>query len=78
MNSILRKVDENGHRIIVRNDHSPEREIVTGFGSISVKKFLELTRRKLDPEIDERFFSIILPRYVRKTANILDKMPKSV
>ena len=38
------KVDEKGNRIVVRNGHSPEREIITGLGSFSVKA----------PRVDEK------------------------
>lgn len=31
------KIDDTGRRIVVRNGHSPEREIVTGLGPFTVK-----------------------------------------
>jgi len=57
--------DEHGHRLVVRNGHMPEREVLTGAGPLTVKK----------PRIDDRregqrFTSAILPPYLRRTPSI--------
>ncbi|MBI9100490.1 MAG: IS256 family transposase [Spirochaetaceae bacterium] len=68
------KVDENGHRIVVRNGHLPERVIVSGLGPFSVKR-PRVDDRKLDPEKDERVSSTILPRYLRKIPSVDNLIP---
>jgi transposase-like protein len=57
--------DANGHRLVVRNGHQPQREICTGAGPLSIKK----------PRIDDRraghrFTSAILPPYMRRSPSI--------
>lgn len=32
------KTDENGRKIVVRNGHMPERELITGIGRVRVKQ----------------------------------------
>ena len=32
------KVDERGHRMVVRNGQMPQRELVTGIGRVAIKK----------------------------------------
>jgi putative transposase len=59
--------DDDGHRLVVRNGHAPERGVQTGLGAISVKQ-----PRVNDKWIDDdgnrfRFTSSILPPYLRKT-----------
>ena len=38
------KIDENGHRKVVRNGHMPARELVTGIGRVPIKQ----------PRVDDR------------------------
>jgi len=68
------KIDENGHRLVVKNGYNPEREILTGLGPFSVKA-PRVDDRKLDLEIDGRFSSSILPRYLRKIPSIDNLIP---
>jgi putative transposase len=53
--------DENGQRLVVRNGHLPEREIVSGVGPIRVRQPRVRHRDK------GRFSSAILPKYMRRT-----------
>jgi len=56
--------DENGQRLVVRNGHLSEREIVSGIGPINVRQ--PRVRRR-----DQgRFTSAILPRFMRRTPSI--------
>ena len=57
------KVDENGHREVVRNGHMPARELVTGIGRVPIKQ-PRVDDRQLAKEGEERFSSAILPRYL--------------
>jgi len=65
--------DSQGHRLVVRNGHLPERQILTGVGSIPVRQPRIHDRR---PEGDgERFSSKILPPYLRKAKTIEALIP---
>ena len=68
------RVDENGHRLVVRNGYSPERTIVTGLGPFTVKA-PRVDDRKLDSKTDGRFSSAILPRFVRKIPSVDNLIP---
>ena len=64
-----------GHRMVVRNGHLPEREIQTGIGPVKVRQ-----PRVNDQRLDEdgrriRFSSEILPKYLRKTRSIEELIP---
>jgi putative transposase len=56
--------DEGGQRLVVRNGHLPEREIVSGVGPIKVRQ----------PRVRHRdggqFSSAILPKYMRRTPSV--------
>ena len=58
-------LDEVGRRLVVRNGHSPEREILTGAGPLPVTK-----PRVHDRRDDHRFTSKILPPYLRRSPTI--------
>lgn len=59
--------DAEGKQVVTRNGHMPEREIQTGVGPVPVRR-PRVDDRAL-PE-DERFSSIILPPYIRRTPTI--------
>jgi len=58
-------VDMQGHRVIVRNGHMPEREIVTGIGPVSIKQ-----PRVRDHSGKTRFTSKILPPFMRRVPSV--------
>lgn len=67
--------DAQGHRLVVRNGHMPERQIQTGIGPVDVRQ-----PRVDDRRIDEngqriRFASSILPPYLRKAKSIDELIP---
>ena len=67
--------DADGHRLVVRNGHKPERQIQTGIGPVTVRQ-----PRVDDRRVDEqgrrlRFTSSILPPYLRKTKAIEELIP---
>jgi len=73
-------VDENGHRLIVRNGHMPSRSIVTGVGAVEVTQPRVHDRRPAGSVDDEgqpfeRFHSKILPPYLRKTKSVEELIP---
>lgn len=66
-------VDEQGRRLVVRNGSLPERELMTGLGSIPVQQ--PRVRDKRASEEREVFNSSILPKYLRKTKSIEELIP---
>ena len=56
--------DENGQRLVVRNGHLPEREIVSGVGPIKVRQ------PRVRHRDEGRFSSAILPRFMRRTPSV--------
>jgi putative transposase len=56
--------DENGQRLVVRNGHLPEREVVSGVGPIRVRQPRVRHRDK------GRFSSAILPKYMRRAPSV--------
>ena len=68
------KIDENGHRKVVRNGHMPARELVTGIGRVPIKQ-PRVDDRQLVKEGEERFSSAILPRYLKRVASVDSLIP---
>ncbi len=66
--------DENGHRLVVKNGYSQERDIITGVGKIPVKA-PRVDDRNLKKNRDDRFTSSILPRYLRKIPSVDNLIP---
>ena len=63
------EVTEDGRRRLVRHGHLPEREIVTGIGSIAVR--CPRVRDRVGEGSDRiRFSSTILPRYTRRSKSL--------
>lgn len=57
--------DEDGHRLVVRNGHQPERQLATGAGPLTIRRPRVHDRRE-----GHRFTSAILPRYMRRSPSI--------
>lgn len=57
--------DDNGLRLVVRNGHLPERDLVTGYGPLQVRQ-----PRVNDRRPDKRFTSRILPPFLRRVPSI--------
>ena len=66
-------VDESGRRLVVRNGHLPEREILTGLGPVNVSQ--PRVRDKRPAEQREVFTPGVLPKYLRKTKSIEEMIP---
>lgn len=64
--------DEEDRRLVVRNGHLPERELVTGIGPLRVRQ-PRIDDRALDD--DQRFSSQILPRYLRRVPSVDNLIP---
>ena len=58
-------VDTAGRKVVVRNGHLPERELVTGVGPLPIKQ-----PRVRDKSGQMRFSSKILPRFMRRVPSV--------
>ena len=67
--------DAQGHRLVVRNGHKPERELQTGVGPVKVRQPRVNDRRTDESGQRIRFTSAILPPYLRRTQSIEELIP---
>lgn len=68
-------LDTSGHRLVVRNGHHPERDILTGIGPINIKK-PKVNDKRFDIRGERvRFESSIVPPYLKKTKSIEELVP---
>ena len=70
------EVDENGHRLVVRNGYHRERDVLTVAGAVSVTA-PRVNDRRVDPDSGERqrFSSAILPTWARKSPQVSEVLP---
>ncbi len=70
------QVDENGHRLVVRNGYHGEREVLTAAGAVAVRA-PRVNDKRVDPETGERqrFSSAILPAWARKSPQMAEVLP---
>ena len=59
------ELDENGHRLVVRNGRKPERTVLTGAGGLEVNQ-----PRVHDRRDGQHFTSSILPPYMRRSPSL--------
>jgi transposase-like protein len=76
VDALVDQVDEDGHRLVVRNGHHDPRSVLTAAGSVEVR-----APRVNDTRIDQasgerkRFLSAILPAWCRRSPKISDVLP---
>ncbi|MEQ7129484.1 transposase, partial [Actinopolymorpha sp. B11F2] len=65
------ELDENGHRLVVRNGYHVEREVTTAAGAITVRA-PRVNDKRLGPDtgVRKRFSSAILPAWSRKSPKV--------
>ncbi len=68
------KVDEDGHRLVVRNGYMDGRELITGIGPVAIKQ-PRVDDRKLAELEEQRFSSKILPRHMRRVPSVNNLIP---
>ena len=70
------QLDENGHRLVVRNGYHQPREVLTAAGAVLVKA-PRVNDRRVDPDSGERqrFSSAILPAWARKSPQMSEVLP---
>jgi len=66
--------DGSGHRLVVRNGHHREREILSSLGRIRIRQ-PRLDDRQLVKTGEQRFTSRLLPPYLRKVPSIENLLP---
>ena len=70
------QLDEHGRRLVVRNGHHQQRDVLTAAGAVSVSA-PRVNDRRVDPDTGERqrFSSAILPAWARKSPQITEVLP---
>jgi hypothetical protein len=70
------QLDENGHRLVVRNGYHQPREVLTAAGAVQVKA-PRVNDKRVDPDTGERkrLSSAILPAWARKSAQMSEVLP---
>jgi transposase-like protein len=70
------ELDENGHRLVVRNGYRCEREVLTGAGAVPVVA-PRVNDKRVDPVTGQRqrFSSAILPVWSRKSPKLAEVLP---
>lgn len=70
------QLDDNGHRLVVRNGYHAEREVLTAAGAVRVKA-PRVNDKRVDPQTGERqrFSSAILPAWARKSPQVTEALP---
>jgi transposase-like protein len=70
------QVDDNGHRLVVRNGHHEERTVLTAAGGVPVRA-PRVNDKRIDADSGERcrFSSAILPAWVRKSPQMSEVLP---
>jgi transposase-like protein len=70
------EVDENGHRLVVRNGYHEPREVVTAAGAVPVRQ-PRVDDKRVDPETGERarFASSSLPAWARTSPGVAEVLP---
>lgn len=69
------KLDDDGHRLVVRNGHHRRREIHTGVGTVEVEQPRVNDKRVDDDGARFKFTSKILPPYLRRTRSLEEFIP---
>ena len=74
--SFADELDENGHRLVVRNGCGKDRRVTVGSGTLALRA-PRVNDKRLDEETGERkrFSSRILPRYARRSPKVTDVLP---
>jgi transposase-like protein len=70
------EVDEDGHRLVVRNGRARERKVTVGSGTIAVRA-PRVNDKRVDEQTGERarFSSRILPAYARRSPKVGEVIP---
>jgi putative transposase len=67
--------DEHGHALVIRNGQAREREILLGAGTVEVRAPRINDRRVGEDGQRQRFKSVILPPYMRRSPKVTEVLP---
>jgi putative transposase len=67
--------DERGHALVTRNGYAKEREVLLGAGAVEVRAPRVYDRRVDEDGERQRFKSVILPPYVRRSPKVSEVLP---
>jgi len=68
-------VDDNGHRLAVRNGYHKERDILSSLGPVTVKQPRVDDRKLRERYPGQEFSSTILPKYLRRAPSLDNLVP---
>ena len=70
------EVDDDGHRLVVRNGYHQEREVATAAGAVKVRQ-PRVNDKRVDAVTGQRvrFSSAILPAWCRKSPSVAEVLP---
>lgn len=68
------RVNEHGHRLIVRNGYQKSRRLLTGAGPLEIR-MPRVNDQALDRWNEPRFQSSLIPPYLRRTKNLEEFVP---
>jgi transposase-like protein len=76
VDALVDQVDEDGHRLVVRNGHHDPRSVLTAAGAVEVRA-PRVNDKRIDQASGERkrFLSAILPAWCRRSPKISDVLP---
>jgi transposase-like protein len=66
---------EDGRKRVVRHGYLPKRKVMTGIGAVSIKVPRSRDRKTKNQEETIRFYSQILPPYIRRSKSIEQAIP---
>ena len=69
------EVDENGHRLVVRNGYHQPRHVTTAAGAVEVRQARVNDKRTDETGKRRRFASSILPAWARKSPQVAEVLP---
>jgi hypothetical protein len=70
------ELDDDGHRLVVRNGRARERKLTVGSGTVAVRA-PRVNDKRVDPETGgrQKFSSKILPAYARRSPKVTEVLP---
>lgn len=69
------ELDDEGHRLVVRNGHAQPRQVTMGSGTVEVRAPRVNDRRVDDEGRRQRFTSELLPPYMRRSPKVAEVLP---
>jgi putative transposase len=69
------EVDDDGHRLVVRNGRAEERKVTCGAGTLAIRAPRVNDKRVDESDRRQRFTSAILPPYMRRSPKVAEVLP---